>query len=629
MGAVYEGVQEALGRVVAIKVLHASRGNLRQDQFARFQREARAAAALGHANIVQITDFQWVAGEPPFLVMEKLVGQSLGAAITRAGKLPAQRVAFIAAQALSALHAAHQAGIVHRDIKPDNVFLTVMAMVNDIVKVLDFGVAKLLDEAPITMAGAMVGSPAYMPPEQAYGRPVDGRADIYALGATMYHALSGCLPVDAKDAAEFLAKVEIPAVPLVQLVPGFDPALSQVVACAMAKRPEERFPTAEAMRNALLPWAKPASTAATDMAAQIPVRASMAPGFSHGSVAPPAFAQGSQAAPTFAQGSQAAPTFAQGSQAAPTFAQGSVAPPPFAQGSLGAFAPSAAAYTGPQPAYAEGAPGSSPGAGAAFGQLSHGGHGPPPHQGFLQGSQGGGAGFAAPAARPGAEGAPGPPAPHAASAPSQTRAAVFVAIGVGGTLALLAAVAVVFLALKKPVAPIPPAATTTTTVASAPLPPPATPPTIPSVQYDPVPPPTPQPTTPQPLSRDAGAKPQPVADAGATEAPRRSVVAKAVVCSGPPRMLGTESGVSTLNRMVRDRCLGPAAACPLASPNDRTITRTFLAQLDPRTRSVNAIAPTSRIPCFGFDQCVNDCRAMVIFHQVTEGAVPLTCTIQP
>ena len=591
MGAVYEGVQEALGRVVAIKVLHASRGNLRQDQFARFQREARAAAALGHANIVQITDFQWVVGEPPFLVMEKLVGQSLGAAITRAGKLPPQRVAFIAAQALSALHAAHQAGIVHRDIKPDNVFLTVMAMVNDIVKVLDFGVAKLLDEAPITMAGAMVGSPAYMPPEQAYGRPVDGRADIYALGATMYHALSGCLPVDAKDAAEFLAKVEIPAVPLVQLVPGFDPALSQVVACAMAKRPEERFPTAEAMRNALLPWAKPASTAATDMAAQIPVRASMAPGFSHGSVAPPAFAQGSQAAPTFAQGSQAA------------------------------FAPSAAAYTGPQPAYPEGAPGSSPGAGAAFGQLSHGGHGQPPHQGFLQGSQGGGAGFAVP---PAALGSPA----HAASAPRQARAAVFVAIGVGGTLALLAAVAVVFLALKKPVAPIPPAATTTT-VASAPLATPAPPPTIPSVQYDPVPPPTPQPTPAPPLSRDAGAKPQPVADAGAAEAPRRSVVAKAVVCSAPPRMFGTESGVSTLNRMVRDRCLGPAAVCPLASPNDRTITRTFLAQLDPRTRSVNAIAPTSRIPCFGFDQCVNDSRAMVIFHQVTEGAVPLTCTIQP
>ena len=175
MGAVYEGVQEALGRTVAIKILHASQGQLRQDQFARFQREAKTAAGLGHANIVQITDFQWLPGEPPFLVMERLVGQSLGGAMARGGRLAPQRVSFIAAQVLSALHAAHQAGIVHRDIKPDNVFLTLMAMVNDIVKVLDFGVAKLLDEAPLTMVGAMIGSPAYMPPEQAFGRDVEQR----------------------------------------------------------------------------------------------------------------------------------------------------------------------------------------------------------------------------------------------------------------------------------------------------------------------------------------------------------------------------------------------------------------------------------------------------------------------
>lgn len=213
------GVQEALGRALAIKVLHASRGQLRQDQFERFQREAKAAAALGHANIVQITDFQWVSGEPPFLVMERLVGQSLGEAIKRNGKLPAQRVAFISAQVLAALHQAHAAGIVHRDIKPDNVFLTLLAMVNDIVKVLDFGVAKLLDEAPLTMAGAMIGSPAYMPPEQAFGRPVDARSDVYAVGATMYHALSGRPPLDARDAAEFLTKVEAPVVPLAELVP--------------------------------------------------------------------------------------------------------------------------------------------------------------------------------------------------------------------------------------------------------------------------------------------------------------------------------------------------------------------------------------------------------------------------
>ncbi|HRG97881.1 MAG TPA: serine/threonine-protein kinase, partial [Polyangiaceae bacterium] len=276
MGAVYDGVQEALGRAVAIKVLHAAHGQLRQDQFTRFQREARAAAALGHANIIQITDFQWQPGEPPFLVMEKLVGQSLGDAIQR-GRLRPQRVAFIASQVLSALAAAHAAGIVHRDIKPDNVFLTVMSMVNDIVKVLDFGVAKLLDEAPLTMAGAMVGSPAYMPPEQALGAGVDARADLYAVGATMYHALSGRLPIQASDVGEFLARLEQPVTPLSQLVEGIDPGLEQLVARAMSKRPEARFASADEMRLALRPWAQPHGSSSQELLAHVPSRASAPP----------------------------------------------------------------------------------------------------------------------------------------------------------------------------------------------------------------------------------------------------------------------------------------------------------------------------------------------------------------
>jgi serine/threonine protein kinase len=347
MGAVYEGVQEALGRAVAIKVLHASKGQLRQDQFERFQREAKAAAALGHANIVQITDFQWIGGEPPFLVMERLVGQSLGEAIHRNGKLPAQRVAFISAQVLAALGQAHAAGIVHRDIKPDNVFLTLLAMVSDIVKVLDFGVAKLLDEAPLTMVGAMVGSPAYMPPEQAFGRPVDARSDVYAVGATMYHALSGRPPLDARDAGEFLTKVELPIPALVEVVPAFDRSLSDVVAKAMAKRPEDRFATADAMRIALMPWARPRSPSMAEIQAQVPVRSTGSypatrsvpppgPGFSQGSVAPgPGFSQGS-VAPGYSQGSVAP---------GPGFSQGSVAPPAASHG-----AQASGAYPHVQPA---------------------------------------------------------------------------------------------------------------------------------------------------------------------------------------------------------------------------------------------------------------------------------------
>jgi len=542
MGAVYEGVQEALGRAVAIKVLHAAHGNLRQDQFARFQREARAAAALGHANIVQITDFQWVAGEPPFLVMEKLTGQSLGEAITRGGRLPPNRVAFIAAQALSALHAAHQAGIVHRDIKPDNLFLTVMAMVNDLVKVLDFGVAKLLDEAPITMAGAMVGSPAYMPPEQAFGRPVDGRADLYALGATMYHALSGVLPVDAKDAAEFLAKVEAPAVPLVQLVPGLDPALSHVVATAMAKRPEDRFPTAEAMRNALMPWAKPRSTTASEMVAQVPIRASV----------PPTFSQ----APGFAQGSQA-PGFAQGSQA-PGFAQG----PGFAQPS--GFAP--------------------------------GMHAP---QGFAP----------------------------AATVPQASRAGLWIGLGLGGLVALVALAAVLMVLGKKPDAPPvahAPSSSHASTEPVATVDPPVAPTPPPSVV--PGEPPSPGPSAPATSRpRDAGG-PQ-AQDAGA---PRVITIAKSVSCWGPPRMPAVEPSMSIFSRQANMRCVSPAASCAMVQgpPNAASVTRTYTLQLDSGRRGIGSTS-TNRLPCLAFDECIKTTALTSVFHGYAEAGLPITCSIVP
>ena len=143
MGTVYEAVQEDLGRRVALKVLHP---HLVQnaDLVSRFKREAESAAALGHGNIVQVTDFGH-EGETAFLVMEYLAGSSLGAAIAKERALSPGRAAFIASQVLSALGAAHAAGIVHRDLKPDNVFLTSISGLRDIVKLLDFGIAKLSD----------------------------------------------------------------------------------------------------------------------------------------------------------------------------------------------------------------------------------------------------------------------------------------------------------------------------------------------------------------------------------------------------------------------------------------------------------------------------------------------------
>ncbi|HRG95934.1 MAG TPA: protein kinase [Polyangiaceae bacterium] len=291
-GAVYEGTQEVLGRPVAIKVLKTRVGHdeLTAGQLERFGREARAAAALGHPNIVQVTDFH-AASSPPFLVMERLAGESLRAAIAREGRLPAGRVALIGTQLLDALGAAHAAGIVHRDVKPDNVFLARMAGVSDLVKVLDFGIAKLESERPLTAHGARMGSPAYMSPEQAAGRAADHRTDLYCAGATLYHALAGRLPFDTQSLGELLAWIaERPPTPLALAAPGLDPRMIAVVERAMAKDPAQRFQSAAEMQQALAPLLHGAPRPRTELYAPLPdPRASLAPGPPAALVTAPAF----------------------------------------------------------------------------------------------------------------------------------------------------------------------------------------------------------------------------------------------------------------------------------------------------------------------------------------------------
>ena len=257
-GSVYAAMQVDLGRPVAIKVLHTSVA-LSADGLARFEREARAAAALGHPNIAQVTDFAANPGEPPFLVMELLTGATLGAAMRAQSRLPPARIAWIAYQILAGLDVAHRAGIVHRDIKPDNVFLVAMTGVEDFVKLLDFGIAKLSGDSAasqhLTTTGTMLGSPAFMAPEQVRTNEVDHRVDLYAVGATMYLALSGRMPFEAATIhGLLLAITEQPAVPLSSLDPSFDPGLSAVVARAMHKDPNGRYATAAEMRAALEPW---------------------------------------------------------------------------------------------------------------------------------------------------------------------------------------------------------------------------------------------------------------------------------------------------------------------------------------------------------------------------------------
>jgi serine/threonine-protein kinase len=174
--------------------------------------------------------------------------------------LPAERVAYIAVQVLSALEAAHRANVVHRDIKPDNIFLERTDVQADIVKVLDFGVAKLLgrDEGmKLTKSGLVVGTLSYMAPEQALGDPIDGRADLYSLAATMYLALTGRKPFDGATTAALLKKIMHEVPPSASMLrPEVPEKLAAVFDRALSKRPEERFGSAAEMARALAPFAK-------------------------------------------------------------------------------------------------------------------------------------------------------------------------------------------------------------------------------------------------------------------------------------------------------------------------------------------------------------------------------------
>ena len=297
MGAVYEGTQEGLGRPVAIKVLKA-RGTITATDLERFGREARAAAALGHPNIVQVTDFR-ADSDPPFLVMERLSGESMRAVISREKRLPVTRVAILGSQILDALGAAHRGGIVHRDIKPDNVFLTRIAGGTEVVKVLDFGVAKLTTDRPITAHGALMGSPAYMAPEQATGNAVDARTDLWAVGATLYHALAGKLPFDAGSMAELLTwLLERHPPPLAALVPGIDPRMVAVIERALTKDPSGRFASAGEMQAAL----EALVVAPAASVAQVPVAPRANADLARGS-SPSLPHAGAPSAPDFSRGS--------------------------------------------------------------------------------------------------------------------------------------------------------------------------------------------------------------------------------------------------------------------------------------------------------------------------------------
>jgi serine/threonine-protein kinase len=249
MGAVYEGQRISDGQRIAIKVL-SQHAKADATAIARFEREAVAASRLGHPNIVRVYDFRRPQNEPPFLVMELIEGHSLGDEIEAMGALDAKRVARIAEEALSALSAAHAASIVHRDIKPDNIVL-LREPVHVQTKLVDFGVAKVAGAEQLTQAGQIVGTPAYMAPEQWHGRAVDARTDFYALGGCLYHALIGKPAVSSAVEALQPGFAAGRALDMPKLRPDVPDALANAIAKALSEEPRDRYSTAVEMAAAI------------------------------------------------------------------------------------------------------------------------------------------------------------------------------------------------------------------------------------------------------------------------------------------------------------------------------------------------------------------------------------------
>jgi DNA-binding response OmpR family regulator len=196
-GAVYRGTHLRLQRPVAVKVLRAIGGVDSDVQLARFRREGIAACRIAHPNAVEVLDFGVSSTGIAYLVMELLSGMTFGTLLRNSHVLPLARTAAIVAPVCDALGAAHAAGIVHRDVKPDNVFLHVQAG-SEIVKVVDFGIAKLVDDSlpenDVTQHGTFIGTPVYMAPERLMGSSYDTRSDIYSIGVMLYLSVSGYLP---------------------------------------------------------------------------------------------------------------------------------------------------------------------------------------------------------------------------------------------------------------------------------------------------------------------------------------------------------------------------------------------------------------------------------------------------
>jgi len=242
MSAVYEASHTRLERRFAVKLLLPDVAR-HEEALARFRREAQVTSALGHPHIVEVFDFNHTSPEgAPYIVMELLIGEDLGARIQRQRQLGLHEAASILRQAASGLEAAHQKGVIHRDLKPQNIFLCRQGGRDNFVKVVDFGISKVLDST-LTRAQALMGTPSYMAPEQAEERAadVDQRTDVYAMGVILFEMLAGRPPFCNGNLVALLDEIiQAPPPPLRGLRPDLPRGVERVVNRALSKRPEDR-----------------------------------------------------------------------------------------------------------------------------------------------------------------------------------------------------------------------------------------------------------------------------------------------------------------------------------------------------------------------------------------------------